>query len=286
MISDDKKISLNDLAKYSDWPKRIVGCEEFGKRYKTPEEVTREYNLDKWGELLEKLKNTNGTLRESIDLCFDKCADVPVLIDNELTVLSPFLAFERYIALVADILQKYSPIANLVELGAGNGNIILSLAKHIFFKNTRFYAGEYTENGVDLIKTIAEKEKIDIKVGRCDFTKNRIIDIDFPDNSVVFTSFAVICVPKAGSGFLDNMLDLKPSLAVHFEPCYEYYGDDTILGLMQKRYVELNDYNTDLVSILNKGQKENKIKILDIRKNIFGVNAFLPMSAIIWKPCK
>jgi hypothetical protein len=284
MNSKNKKISLNDLSKYSDWPKRIIRCEEFEKKYKTSEEVTREYNLDKWGELLEKLKNTEGTLKESIDLSFDKCADIPVLIDNELTLLSQFSTFERYITLIADTLQKHSPIANLVELGAGSGNIILSLAKHNFFKNAGFYAGEYAENGINLIKMIAEKEKIDIKVGKCDFTKSRIIDIGFPNNSVVFTSFSIVCIPKLGSAFLDYMLDLKPSLVIHFEPCYDYYNIDTVLGLMQKRYIELNDYNTDLVSVLNKGQKENKIKILDVRKNVFGANPFLPASVITWKP--
>jgi len=281
---EGERISVNDLAKYSIWPKRIFGCEEFAVKKKTTEEVTREYNSDKWGMLLDKIKSSNGNLEDLLSLTYDKSNMFPILIGNEIVLQNHFSAFNYYISLVAQTLKQYLPIHNLVELGAGSGNIILSLSKDEALKNANFYAGEYAQNGIDLIKSVAEKENINIIVGKSDFTADKIMDFAIPNNSVLFTSFAAICVPKLNDKFLDNILDLKPALIVNFEPCYEYYEENTILGLMQKKYIELNDYNTNIASLLHKWHEKGKIKILDVRKNIFGSNPFLPASIIVWRP--
>ena len=37
---------------------------------------------------------------------------------------------------------------------------------------------------------------------------------------------------------------------IHIEPCYEHCEGKTLLGLMRRRYIQVNDYNTNLVTVL------------------------------------
>lgn len=284
MRLEGERLAINDLAKYSVWPKRIIGYEDFAKKKKTSDEIIREYNFEKWGVLLNKIKSSNGGLEDLLSFSYNRVDIFPILIENEIILQNQFNAFEYYIYLIIQTLKQYLPIYNLVELGAGSGNIILSLAKHESLKNINFYAGEYTQNGIDLIKLVAGKENIDIDIGKSDFTADKIIDFKIPNNSVLFTSFATMYVPKLDNKFINGILGLNPSIVINFEPCYEYYEKDTILGLMQKRYIKLNDYNTNMASLLLEQQRKGKIKILDVQKNIYGSNPFLPMSIIVWKP--
>ena len=51
---------------------------------------------------------------------------------------------------------------------------------------------------------------------------------------------------------------------------------------MCKRYIELNDYNKNMISIFNDAQEKGKIE-LEIIENIIGGNPFLPISIIKWR---
>ncbi len=57
-----------------------------------------------------------------------------------------------------------------------------------------------------------------------------------------------------------------------------------MLGLMQRRYVEINGYNTNLLSVLHKHRDDGKIDILVETPQIFGMNPFLPVSVLAWRP--
>lgn len=280
----ENEISINDLAKYSSWPKIIMGSDEISKKHKTPKEITREYNIDKWGALLEKMNNSNCSLKDLIRLSYDASVDIPILFNDKIILQNSSVAFHYYLNLIAETILKYSPITTIVDLGAGTGSIVLSLASHDFFKNVDFYAGEYTQNGCELIKTVAAKENIHIQVDMCDLSKKNIINMNIPKNAIIFTSYTIPYIPKLHDEFIDAMLKLQPSLVINFEPCYEYYNSNTLLGLMQRRYIEVNDYNTNFIGVLSKANIDGKIKIVEVKKNIFGTNPFLPMSIVAWKP--
>jgi hypothetical protein len=50
--------------------------------------------------------------------------------------------------------------------------------------------------------------------------------------------------------------------------------------LMRRRYAELNDYNRDLLSQL---QRRSYIRILSIQTNVIGLNPLNPTSVIEWE---
>ena len=53
---------------------------------------------------------------------------------------------------------------------------------------------------------------------------------------------------------------------------------------MQRKYLELNDYNRNLLSILREAETKGVIKIVEEIPQIFGSNPFLPLSIIAWSP--
>jgi hypothetical protein len=53
---------------------------------------------------------------------------------------------------------------------------------------------------------------------------------------------------------------------------------------MRRRYIEINDYNRNLVTVLEAAEKEGRIRILTQSPNLFGRNPLLPASLIAWKP--
>jgi len=194
---------------------------------------------------------------------------------------------QRFIDLVERVLQPYLPASTLVELGAGYGSVILSLAKKKSFRYLKLIAAEYTSSGVKLIQRLAKNQHSEIKTGHCDFGSVGVTDLDIPADAVIFTSFATPCVPNLPASFVASLAGFRPRVVAHFEPCYEHCDRNTLLGLMRRRYIEINDYNRNLVTLLHKKQAEGDITILKECPAVMGPNPLLSASILHWKPnCK
>jgi hypothetical protein len=202
--------------------------------------------------------------------------------DGEFDLVLVNEANDKYIDLVFNTIVEYFPISSIVELGAGFGNIILNIAKKID-KNIGIYAAEYTQNGQKLINEVAINDKIHISVGGCDFETGQIKNISVPNNSCVITSYASHYVPVLDSKFIDSIVDLKPKVVIHFEPVYEHC-DDSLYGLLRKRYIEINDYNTNLMTLIREKQSAGELEILKENPCVFAINPLLSISVIVWKP--
>ena len=142
-------------------------------------------------------------------------------------------------------------------------------------------AFEYTQNGRDLISVLAKALGRETIIGHCDFRTMQVGDATIPENAIIFTSYAVHYVPQLDSGFLDFLAAFKPRAVVHFEPCYEYFSEDSLHGLMCRRYVELNDYNRNLATLIEARKRGGNASIR-VRENVLGSNPFLPTSVIEW----
>ena len=171
----------------------------------------------------------------------------------------------------------------LVELGAGYGSKIFSLSEFSLLDKLPLYAAEYTKSGCDLIKLISKKTNKQVTVGRCDFDELTIDNFEIPKNSIIFTSYSVHYVNKLKKRFVEFISNLKPKMVVHFEPCYEYFDEKSLHGLLCKRYMELNGYTKNIASAIQEGCIENEAKF-EVERNIFGTNPFLPFTVIKWFP--
>lgn len=282
---DRVPISLDELPKYSHWPRRLLSLEPFEVRYKTEKEILREFHHEKWGPLLERVRSmSTPTLLDIEQACTDFNVVSPCYDGGLFYLANARQMLARYLDLYAEVLRPHLQGAGaLVELGAGYGSKLFGLAQREGFSSLPLVAAEFTRSGQDLISLVAGLWKKPVAVGHCDFRKMKIEGVTIPENAVIFTSYAVHYVPELSMDFVRFLSRLKPRAVIHFEPCYEFFAADSLHQMMCRRYMELNDYGRNLVTVIEAGRQRDGISVR-MRKNVFGSNPFLPISVIEWAP--
>jgi hypothetical protein len=280
--------SVDDLPRFSPWPARLLGLEPWRQRRKSRAQVTREYEQEKWGPLLQRYLTTGATADVATVFSWSvEGIDRMCCIDGDrLQLLSSLDANRRLLEIVEDTIRPYLPAPALAELGAGFGNVILNVALAERARCGRLLAGEYTPSGVELIRRLSAAAGFQVDAGLCDFSASKMTVLPIPSDAVIFTCFAAHYVRILPDSFVEFLCELAPRLVVHFEPCYEHCDGESLLGLMQRRYIELNDYNRNLVTLLRTYEKKGWIVLLGERPHVFGTNPFLPLSILLWRPAR
>jgi hypothetical protein len=276
---------LDLLPQYSPWPARLLGVEPWEGRKKIATELVREFEDEKWGPLWAAVSNSGrpAGIEDVEKIVFDDNKELMCWAQDRLQLMSTSDARKMQMSLIASTLKRLRSGSAIVEIGAGYGQIILNLAKDPEFEGVDLIAAEYTQSGVKLMDHLASSQNIKLTTARCDLSATPILDIGIPEESIIFTSYAACYLPQQNS-FIDNMLVLKPAAVIHFEPFFEHCNDQTLLGLMQKTYIQKNDYNQNLLSLIHNEEAKGKIDILAEEKQVFGMNPLLPMSIVTWRP--
>lgn len=282
----DKNWGLDDLPMFSAWPGRLLGIEPWEPRRMTPEDVIREYERDKWGPLLKKARAYGSGV--TVDLIqaweYEGVPDYLTYARGQYRRMVPFEALATYLDHVTETLSEFLPAEGLVELGAGYGVVLLNIAKRAGFSGMKLFGGEYVPSGRELIRMAGDSEGFNLKVGPCDLTSRQIVDFAIPEGCLIFTSYAVSYAPVLGQKFVDALLALRPKAVIHFEPCFEHCDQSGLLGLMQRRYIELNDYNTNLADLLRKQEDLGRLRVVTEERQVFGFSPLLVPSVIVWEP--
>lgn len=277
---------LNDFPKFSPWPFRLLGIEPWEPRKKIASELIREYEDEKWGPLWKRVSASKSqvTLDQVEKWMYGDQPESLCLVDGNLQVMSAVEGRNIHLEIVLRTLLDLLPASALVELGAGYGHIILNLVRNQQISRQPVLAGEFASSGTELIRYLAKAENMDIQVGDCDFSRSQITNLNIPENALCFTSYATTCIPEFSSQFIENIMLWRPKAVVHFEPMYEHCDLSTLLGAMQHRYIEVNDYNRNLLTVLRDSENKGNIQILLERPQVFGSNSLLPFSIVVWKP--
>jgi hypothetical protein len=277
-----KEIKFEDIKKYSDLTERILNASDNDIKYKTKKEIIREFDIEKWSQILEDISNDKSIGLKEIDEKMESFSTIsPFFYKDSFYLASGKEVFKKHLEVFRETISPYIQNASaIVELGAGYGSKILNLSKFPEYREMPLIAAEYTENGCESIIKLSQRINKKIDVGFCDLKQQEIEGVDIPENSIIFTSYALHYVQKLPLSFINFMLNLNPKIIINFEPCYELHSKNTH-GLICKRYIELNDYNIDMISTLKQSEKDGHIA-LEIEKNIIGGNPMLPISIIKW----
>ena len=147
--SQSTALEFNDIPRYSEWPKRLLSLTPFGVKYKTEKEVLREYQDEKWAELLRYARTLERpTLAEIERHHVDFDALSPGFDDGVFVLANEQAMLDKHLALYAGVLKPHLEGAScLVELGAGFGSKLLGLAHMEGFADIPLGACEFTQNG-------------------------------------------------------------------------------------------------------------------------------------------
>jgi hypothetical protein len=210
-------------------------------------------------------------------------AEVPCYDAGSLYLENGLEALNRQIDIYKRELSGFAADCSaLVELGAGYGSIILRLAASKEFQGKPLFAAEFTAAGAKSMVRLADNAGIKLVIGRCDFGEAVLEGFEIPPNALIFTSYAVHYVPQLQEKFMQLFLRFRPRAVVNFEPVLEHQ-DHSLLGLMCQKYIALNDYNRNLLTVLEQATQAGKIEIVREVKSRFGINPFLPFSVLAWR---
>jgi hypothetical protein len=92
-----------------------------------------------------------------------------------------------------------------------------------------------------------------------------------------------MCVPELPPSFISTIARCKPRAVIHLEPCLEHADVGSLLGSMRRRYIEMNDYNRNLLGLLHAASEDGSVEIEEESPAVFGMHALLAVSLIRWK---
>lgn len=281
-----REIPLQELPQWSPWPERLLQLKEWKTQERNVEKIDREYDKDKYLRCLEFAKEQGtdvspGVVR-AFELGLERSKGFCVSQKGKLYEVPP----EKMIECNEDVLLSavtpfMKDIDIVVEIGCGYGTNLWELHKK--FPDKKYKGGEYSGNAIALAKMLyADIPAIDVQF--CNFYDDayQVLE-DCPSDSRVlfFTRHAIEQLPTAAPLFktLTKYFD-RIHTGILLEVVMENYGN-TLLDMLRRSYIAANDYNRDVLSVLTQNPK---VELLHNDPDIFGLNAFNPTSALVWRP--
>jgi len=291
MISKDpgmREINLDDLTQYSPWPARLLGLENWGIPTRDTTKTEQEYNRDHYARCLRYFSEAvqkptpEDVRRFQYEIEGFSSLDSTVCVSSGdrlyLTRLSSALGDINRI-MTQTMSAAIAEASTVIELGSGYGYFLWMLSQH--FPDKAWRGGDYSMNAVRLSRQLFGN-RTDIRVVQMDFYEPETYKFiqECASPIVVFTARSIEQLPESACVF--NALgecSRKVGDVFHFEPVYELYSD-TLLGLMRRRYTQVNDYNRDLLSQL---RSRPSIRIVEVKEDVVGIPPLNPMCVIHWR---
>ncbi len=281
-------IPLNELPAWSPWPARIFGLSEWKTPTRDVAKVDKQYDKEEYLRCLEfaRAKGEGVTADDvrAFELRLDERGPMCMSQKEVLYEIPAKNVVAAHAALMPEVVGPFVDQADVVvELGCGFGLNLWEL--HKTRPGKQYRGGEYSKNAVELAKFLyAKTPNIQVEEFNYYDTSYAILErIPATSRVVVFTRHSIEQLPTAKqvieslSKYFDRIVAV-----VHLDVVQENYAD-TLLGLMRKRYVVINDYNRDILSLL---KARRDVEILRNEPDAFGINPFNPTNILVWKPKK
>ena len=285
---DLKRLSISELPKYSDWPSLLLGLKDSGRSFdKSKDSILREYNIDKWGKLLEYLEsNPESSIYDCDRFFLGNDQTAPYYSNNDLYLNSSYIIHSEYFELVKSTLSRYLDVAShIVDIGSGYGSIPFRLFEDNRFKRMTYSLLEYTQSGLKCMNRLKLNYPTNACIDKCDFNFLDLSNLNIPSGSLFYTSWVVACLDCYPRDSLLEIISCNPSYVVHFEPIYQHWNDSSLLHLLWKKYLKLNNYNQSILPDLESYQEEGLIELINVDHSVFASNPLCPTSIIVWRPC-
>lgn len=279
-----KEIPINDLPRWSGWPAKLIGIEDFAAVTRDLNKIHAEYSEDKWQKCADMFDAAGGNvnaleLRRMIyDLHSNKRR--AAIVNGKLVDASNAEVISWYDHVLTSALREsVGQSRTIVELGCGIGHMLWVLRSQ--FPGKIYRGGDYADSAIALAARLYAKTP-DISVEKFNFYAQDYGILEKAEGPVVvLTSQALEQVPQS-AGVIDSLLKYrnKISRVFHMEPAYALYEDGTLLGQLRRRYIEVNDYNRDLVTAL---KSRRDVEVLRVEPHVVGWNPFNSLALIEWR---
>jgi len=278
-------IDLNDLPKYSPWPNRLLGLSSWEQICRDKNFSLREY-WEKWEYLRHNYeKQTFTNLSEALYYLLKITPQSFLfLFDKKIYFTENNDQFWDFIYSEVKIyLSQYLSIDDtLVELGCGWGRNLLFAFKMNLCKNA--IGGDFSKDGLNLGNSLKKQFELPINFFHFDYYSPSTEFLYKLKDTIVFTHNSIEQISYLPEKSILALIKSQPRVVIHLEPIFEHQNENTLLSCIWKRYIEINDYNRNLLTVLKRFEKQGLLKIIDEKPHALGLNAFNPCSFIVWVP--
>ncbi len=281
-MRNDVEVPLDELPHWSRWPAVVLGLTDWTTQERTRAKVEAEYDADKYARCLDYLQGNPDATPESVRAFEFGADDETACISRggRLFACPVSHARELYVELLVDTMaSSISASGSVVELGCGYGYNLGRLAERL--PGPEYRGGDYSANAVQISK-ILYGERGDVSVERFDFYETPYAILDgLPEPITVFTLHSLEQVPSSSTVIAALVAAGRRIGSIfHFEPLHAP-TDDSLLGLMRRRYDELNDYNRDLAEEL-RGRPD--VRVHRLETDVLGLNPLHSVGIAHWEP--
>ena len=260
-------VALSDyLNSENPWTERLIGGVAYS-RTRDRAQVEQEYDRDKYGELRRfELGSPEAYKRKEFELGGLRL-DSTLCVSFGESIFRTRLDEARSIlyGLVRSAVQRYAA-PNVCELGCGYGF-------NLTYLPGRTLGGEFSKNAVELGRSLG------LDVHAFDYYDPASYGI-IPHETTVVTVHSIEQIPDAAV-IVENLAQHRSRIkaVVHLEPAYDP-ARTSLLGLLRNRYMELNDYNRNLLDVL---AGRDDVLILELRRDVFGLNPLNSAHLVAWR---
>jgi len=234
-----------------------------------------------WSENLEGLESCNFDVSQLVPKYIRK--NQPVRLDQKYVMpVDPQFEFNWYSIFREWFFKTYlKDVDNIYEFGCGSGFNLVVLAN--LFPEKRLFGMDWAAASRDIVNKLATVYGWKMEGRLFDFfAPNK--DLKIAPNSAVLTIGALEQTGKNFEGFLQYVLDSKPSLCAHVEPICEWYDDKVSVDHAAIRFHQVRKYWEGFPDRLQELEREGRVKILKSKRSYFGSLFLEGYSQIIWKP--
>lgn len=292
-----ERIELNDLPLWCAYTERMLSGEPLNPVDRHSATVSRTYEehyarcleyVDQHGPqtTIDEVRRFQNDITAGVGRHGEQCATTGagrhfcVSLGDELYELDDTSEQDINTRFMADALSGVAHgCKTIVELGAGYGYGLSRLRPH--FPNVKLCGADGSANAVAIARRVFVRPSCDSfhEFGLADPASYGFLEGE-EGPLLVFTRHAVEQVKSSAAilNALDKYRD-RIGAVVHFEPLF-LPEDSSVLGILRRRYLQYQGYNTDLLSTI---QGRRDIELLHRRNSVIGRNPLLPLSVLAWR---
>ncbi|WP_135824310.1 class I SAM-dependent methyltransferase [Halorussus ruber] len=291
-----RELSLNDLPKHSPWPGRLLGGDDWDDQPGHGGVGVEAYDEVYANLLAMARENPDADFRDIQQSANHYAEESPVAVSRAEDLFlvdvdeKQELQDEATVASLAGLLDGGETV---VSLGCGWGYELGVLAEA--YPDCEFVGGDPAESGVALGRELfGDHDRI--RVGEFDFRDDEWTLLEEAleasesddeegksDDVVLFTQGSLTALPSVRDVVTETLAKYadRVKAGVHLEHVRELHPEETLLGLLRRRYTDTRNYNDDLLASL---QTAAGIEIATATYDVVGGNPLHPLSEIRWEP--
>lgn len=169
---------------------------------------------------------------------------------------------------------------DVYEFGCGPGHNLVAFSR--LYPEKHYHGLDWAKASGNIVNLIARKLGIDVDWRRFDLFHPDARYKLRPDAAVI-TLGALEQLGVKFEPFLQYMLRQSPAVCVHVETIFELYDQSNLFDYLAARYSESRGYLRGYLTRLKELERERKIVILHISKNV-GSRYYDGWTTVAWRP--